>query len=318
VRLAKVLGAVGRTLISAGVLILLFVAYQLWGTGISEARSQHRLRQEFNAALDQSTSSTPTSKSTGTTTGTSVGGSTSTTDDPTIATTPPSTAPPLDTKLAEGDALGRIVIPKIHLDTIVVQGVDLGDLKKGPGHYPNTPLPGEAGNAAIAGHRTTYGAPFGNVDQLEAGDEIDITTVQGSFRYEVSDKQVVSPSKVQVLDNQGDNRLTLTSCHPKYSARQRIVITAVLKNQPLPTQTKTPGKVSQGEATLGGSLSGEGAPKLPAILWGLLAAAIWFGAWLAGRHWRKPWMAYAIGVLPFLVVLFFFFENFSRLLPANF
>jgi len=297
-----VLSAIGRTLITAGVLILLFVAYQLWGTGISQRRSQHQLASQFAETL--ATASTTTSS---TTTTTVASGST-------VATAPPSTAPALVDELLEGDPMGRIVIPKLHLDAIVVEGVDLGDLKKGPGHYPDTPLPGQDGNAAIAGHRTTYGAPFGNVDQLDNGDEILVTTVQGKFTYEVADKQVVAPNQVEVLDDYGDNRLTLTSCEPKYSARRRIIIVAMLKGKALPATAST-GTVEPGHSTLG--LSGERAPRLPAILWGLAAATVWFLAWLLGRRWRK-WAAYAIGLPVFLVVLFVFFENFSRLLPANY
>jgi sortase A len=305
VTLARILGAIGRTLITAGVLILLFVAYQLWGTGISQRRSQHDLKNQFAATLATASS---TSSSTTSTTGSA----------DTVATAPPSTVAAEPVSVGEGEALGRIVIPKLHLDAIVVQGVNLGDLKRGPGHYPDTPLPGQAGNAAIAGHRTTYGAPFGNVDQLEAGDEILVTTVQGSFTYEVlpgeDGKRVVSPSAVEVLKDQGDNRLTLTSCEPKYSASKRIIISARLKGSPLAADATT-GTVAAGHSTLG--LSGETAPRLPAVLWGLLAAAIWLGSWLIGRRWRK-WPSYAIALPIFLVVLFVFFENFARLLPANY
>ena len=91
----------------------------------------------------------------------------------------------------------------------------------------NTPLPGQKGNAAIAGHRTTYGAPFNRIDELEPGDEILIDAPYGQFRYEVRATTIVSPSAGEVLEDKGDNRLTLTSCNPKYSARQRIVVTAV-------------------------------------------------------------------------------------------
>ena len=123
--------------------------------------------------------------------------------------------------------MARIRIPDIGVDKIVVEGVQVSDLKRGPGHYPDTPLPGQPGNAAIAGHRTTYGAPFNRLDELEPGDEILVTTAQGAFRYEVQRQLIVSPDQVEVLDDFGDDRLTLTACHPKYSARQRIVVVAL-------------------------------------------------------------------------------------------
>ena len=85
-------------------------------------------------------------------------------------------------------------IPKLGLDAIVVAGVDRDDLKRGPGHYPQTRLPGQLGNAAIAGHRTSYGEPFAYIDQLQAGDEITVTTPAGTFIYVVDDSRIVSPS----------------------------------------------------------------------------------------------------------------------------
>ena len=139
---------------------------------------------------------------------------------------------PLTTRAAgEGEGgrpAPRIEIPKIGVDKIVVAGVALSDLRKGPGHYPNTPLPGQLGNAAIAGHRTTYGAPFFRVDELAAGDEIIVTTVQGTFRYLVTEIKIVKPTDFSVLDPTPDATLTLTSCNPRYSSRQRIVVKARL------------------------------------------------------------------------------------------
>jgi sortase A len=304
-RLARVLGAVGRTFITAGVLILLFVAYQLWGTGIREAQSQNRLEDDFAAVLEDTSTSTTTSTTTSSTT-TTAPEATSTTE----------TAPPID-PVPEGEATAHIRIPAIGVDKIVVEGVSLPDLKKGPGHYPETPLPGQKGNAAIAGHRTTYGAPFNRIDELVAGDEILVETVQGDFRYLVTEQLIVSPSAVEVLEDKGDNRLTLTACHPKYSARQRIVVVAQLA----PEETALP-RPPRGEdeplttATLD-DIDGEGAPALPAILLGALCVVIWLLAWLLGRRWSK-WPAYALGLPFFLVALFFFFEEFSRLLPSNF
>src|SRR5687768_10126845 len=198
---ARILGGVGRTMITAGVLILLFVAYQLWGTGVRTAQAQGGLEDDFAAALEAA-------EAEGAVVGDGDGDetATSTTVDPGAATTtsrlPVTTAPPLPPELlpAPGEAAGQIVIPAIGIDWYFVEGVSVNDLKEGPGHYPETPLPGQAGNSAIAGHRTTYGAPFGNVDQLTPrddttstpGDEITVITVQGTFRYEVRQIEIVS------------------------------------------------------------------------------------------------------------------------------
>jgi sortase A len=131
--------------------------------------------------------------------------------------------------LAEGDPLTRIQIPKIGLDSVVVEGISLSALKAGAGHYPQTPLPGEVGNVGIAGHRTTYGRPFNRMDELRTGDTIILTTPVGRFTYSVArDPFIVAPTDLSVLDKTSDGELTLTSCHPKGSARQRIIVRAKL------------------------------------------------------------------------------------------
>lgn len=311
-RLAKVLNVVGRVCITAGVLILLFVAYQLWGTGIREAQAQSRLKGQFKDRL-----ATTTTETTTTTTSTSSPGS------DTVATLPPVTAPAQPAP-AEGDPVGQIKIAKIGLDAIVVEGVSDDDLKTGPGHYPSTPLPGQKGNAGIAGHRTTYGAPFSSIDELDPGDEITITTIQGTFTYTVmrqddgSGHIIVSPDQTDVLNEvPGKNTLTLTACHPKYSASQRIIVFAELKGEPKPAAPTTTVPGAPARTIAQESLSGKKAAKLPALLFALLCAAIWIIAWQIGNRWRK-WPSYALGLPFFLVALFYFFENFSRLLPSNF
>jgi sortase A len=319
-RLARVLGAVGRTCITGGVLVLLFVAYQLWGTGIREAQSQNDLEDRFAEAL-QDAADTPASTSTTTsssTTTTPSSSTTATTEPPTPSTVAP--IPPV----SEGDPTARIRIPAIGVDKIVVEGVSLRDLKKGPGHFPGTPLPGQEGNAAIAGHRTTYGAPFNRIDELVPGDEIFVETVQGEFRYLVTEQLIVAPTQVEVLDDAGDDRLTLTACHPKYSARERIVVVSQLapEETPLPAPVREPeddgdGEAGPAEAVAFDDIDGEGAPAWPAIVLGLVCALIWLLAWFLGRRWRR-WPAYALGLPFFLVTLFFFFEEFSRLLPTSY
>jgi sortase A len=306
VRLAKALSAAGRICITAGVLILLFVAYQLWGTGIREAQAQDRLERQFKQKLAELDSASTDTAATSVL--------------PSTASGPPETLPvvtaPPGPELVEGEVMGRIEIPKIGLDAYIIEGVSVDDLKSGPGHYPSTPAPGQKGNAAIAGHRTTYGAPFGSVDELEPGDAVMVTTQQGKFTYAVTGQRIVNPNQTEVLDDAAhDNRLTLTACHPKYSASERIIISAALQGEPKPAPPRpanTPAPQLSDE-----SLSGKKAPKLPAIAYGLLCATIWIAAWQFGNRWRK-WPAYFIGLPFFLVALFYFFENFSRLLPSNY
>jgi sortase A len=315
VRLARVLGAVGRTFIVAGLLILAFVAYQLWGTGIRQAQSQRALERDFAVLLEEAQGTTTTTSTTTTTAP----------DDP-PPTTAPAVAPPIEEPPPLGEPVARIQIPAIGVDEIVIEGVSLDHLKKGPGHFPETPLPGQAGNAAIAGHRTTWGAPFHRVDELADGDEIVVETLQGEFRYEVSGIEIVKPHQVEVLDDFGDDRLTLTACHPKYSARERIVVTALLAGdeEPLPPPPPRPESEEADEpdepeptVLLLDDVAGEAASSWPAVVVGLLCAAIWLAAWLVGRAWRRI-PTYLIAAPVFLVALFFFFEEFSRLLPPGY
>jgi sortase A len=126
----------------------------------------------------------------------------------------------------EGDAIARIEIPALGVSEYVVEGTDTGDLRKGPGHYPDTPLPGDRGTAAIAGHRTTYGAPFRDVDELEHGDVIRVDMPDGRFVYRVQHTRIVDDQDLSVLEPAGYRRLMLSACHPLYSAAERLIVFA--------------------------------------------------------------------------------------------
>jgi len=135
--------------------------------------------------------------------------------------------------VAEGVGLTRLRIPGIGVDVIVVEGTGSRALRAGAGHYPTTPLPGEEGNVAIAGHRTTYGKPFANLDRLRAGAAITLETPVGRFAYRVSrDPFVVANTDRSVIGPATGRILTLTTCHPKGSARRRLVVRAELVPAP--------------------------------------------------------------------------------------
>ncbi len=369
-KFARRLGAIGRFLTGSGIVTLLFVGYQLWGTGVQEAQAQSNLRDDFEQQLEAATeflepraeTDTPpvTSGIPPTTLANQDGQDPNQVQalaevDPSSTTTTtihPSLLPLIYPE--GGKEVARIEIPSIDVDKIVVEGVSEEDLRKGPGRYTRTVAPGAAGNTAFAGHRTTYGAPFHNIDNLAPGDEIIVTSILGQFTYRVQGHQeidrvgfcveegydtreaealvaearrrgriteqpaattvpessvpttmvpqelpvnygagaidgmtffatsdidaeleakaraeleaesvedelivaapegvgrgaiddmvdrpalagyfVVSPQDTCVLDDWGDNRLTLTACHPKYSARQRIIVTAELIGSPV-------------------------------------------------------------------------------------
>jgi sortase A len=200
--------AVAATVLAVrlGVVLVLFAAYSLWGTGLATARAQDELRAAFAAQVAVPATPEPHSAE--------------------AAVAPP---PPA------GEAVAMLRIPVIDLDQAVVQGTSFRSLTKGPGHYSYTPMPGEAGNAAIAGHRTTYGAPFFRLDELQPGHEVLVTTPSGSFRYEVTEKRVVSPRDRSVLKPTAEPSLTLTTCHPAYRATERLIVRAVLRDAPVPS-----------------------------------------------------------------------------------
>jgi sortase A len=305
----RFLGATGRVLITGGVLVLLFVAYQLWGTGIYEARAQNRLKDEFQEQLRQSRATTTTAPTTTT-------GPAPTEPPPTVPTTEPAPAAPI---VANGDSVGIIDIPKIGLSKAFVEGVNVDDLRNGPGHYPGTPFPGQVGNAAVAGHRTTYGAPFENLDQLVEGDEIRVQTLQGEFRYKVSERgpYVVDPDDSSPLDEAPNAAtLTLTTCDPKYSAAQRLIVKANLVlpagEVPLPATVEPDAP----EPEISG-LSGESSSRAPAILWGAIAAVVGMLWWLM-FHRHPRWSTWLVGAIPFVAALFVFYTYLERVLPSNY
>ncbi|CAB4323608.1 MAG: sortase [Actinobacteria bacterium] len=299
----KVVGATGRMMIRAGGLLLLFVLYQLWGTGLATDRAQSDLSSQFEK-LQQS-----------------VPGDGNTTD--------PLTAPTDLLIPKPGDPIGRIEIPRIGVDFIMVQSVELKYLQNGPGHFPQTPLPGQPGNSAFAGHRTTYKAPFNRIDELSPGDIITVTTLQGTFTFNVdshvgedgqteSGHFIVKPTDLSILDQNVGNRITLMACNPKYSAATRIVVTAKLVS---PVAAATPLPDTDGTVTNNAALDSlaGGDPRAwpAAILWTLLVSGAWFATWRIARSWRRI-PAYLIGTPIVLLLLFFTFQNIARLLPAGF
>jgi sortase A len=331
----RTVAGIGRALVTLGLLILLFVGYQLWGTGIWTARAQDNLKKSFAREEQQYQQGNPVVGST--TTPPTTGRPEATTSTTFSPARPAPPTPP------EGAAEGWITIPKINIHMIFVEGTSRDDLKKGPGHYPDTVLPGTIGNAGIAGHRTTYLHPFGDIDKLVPGDDIFIQTLAGTFDYQVTapcaarpehfgkcginfadGHVIVNPEDVWVVQPTPDPQITLTSCHPKGSAEHRIVVMAKLVvkksapvSKPRPPAKPRPGKAVSENASLAEGLSGQQRSLQPSIGWGILAAAIGLLWWWAFRRWRHPatWIA---GVVPFLAVLFVFYVYLEQALPAGY
>ena len=224
---------------------------------------------------------------------------------------------------AAGSPVGILSIPKISLSMVIVEGTDAEQLRSGPGHYPGTPLPGEAGNTAIAGHRTTYLHPFYNLNELAPGDSIDILTAQGWFVYRVTGSQTVAPTDVAVVAPTPAPELTLTTCTPRYSATQRLVVQAslvadVLTGAPAPTPVHPSTPTHRAvKSTAPGALQRH---WWQAILWGVAVAFLTIGIWVLARRLQGGARAALLGVglVLWLGVVFFFFGSLAPLLPASY
>ena len=295
--LSAFIAVFGRGLIAVGGIAVLFAGFEVWGTNILEARAQHALRRDFAAQVEAPRP--PTAKESGS----------------------PRRASPRVAIPTPGEAVARIQIPSIGVDRIVIEGVGVGELRQGPGHYPGTAFPGGVGNVGIAGHRTTYGAPFSRLDELVTGSPIDLQTAEGLFHYRVTGIRVVPPGQVDVLAPTSAPTLTLTTCNPRFSSRERLVVTATLHGTPPAVVRDTrPAETSAGaDVRAAPTRRTDDTSTSPGalVIAGFPATAVATAWWLVVRRWRN-WPARVAGLLPFLVALVPFFVGLERALPANF
>jgi sortase A len=372
-------GGTGRVLIVLGLLMFAFVAYQLWGTGIEQARAQDKLGNELEerqaevgtvpVLIPPSTTTPPTTV----------------TPQPGETTPPPATEAPITEApvlslppIEEGDAIGVLSIPRIGMEQKIVAGVTVADLKQAPGHFPQTPMPGELGNAAIAGHRTTYGGPFLHLDELEVGDEISFTNIYSQvFVYIVTGTEVVSPSDGHVIETTDPTvaKLTLTTCTPVRTSKQRLIIYATL--DPTRSPTPTASQIYYGQAPPDSEpviLPGDDTTEPPVAestvptsdsaaapatdaattaptttvaaaadrpdgfsdadpfaqgwfsdsaawphvaAWGFALIVLCLACYVLARTLRRRWVGWVVAAAPFVVLLYFFFQNVNRLLPPG-
>lgn len=258
----------GVLLVWAGALTFGFAGWQLWGTGLHTAQAQEHLASEFDALVDDIATAAPvttttslpdTTTTTATTTSTTTAPASTDSAPPSDDSAPDTTAAPAPTssdapqttlvtvtestvvpsrptsasnwfKVSTGDPVARIEIPAIGVDAYVIAGVTKEALRDGPGHYPGSVFPGQNGNSVIAGHRTTYGAVFGDLDRLNAGDQIIVTIPTGDrYTYTMTSSEVVTPDNVgAVMSSTIDAQLTLLTCTPKYTAHARLIVHATL------------------------------------------------------------------------------------------
>jgi sortase A len=303
---------IGGAMLATGLLLIAFVAYQLWGTALYTSHAQDHLRSNLALQLHRPLPASAVPTAAGRTKLPNLASSTA-------ASTPD---PPANT------AIGLLSIPNIGLNDAIVEGVGEGELEQGPGHYPGTPLPGQPGNVAIAGHRTTYAHPFYNLDQLTPGNPIYILTTQGLFRYKITGTQVVGPDDTAVLDSVSNRAtLTLTTCNPRYSAATRMVVTAAFDpggggngtDSSTPTPTTEPSKSSL-SAIPGDALTGTTNSPWPAMLWSAIALLLGVAVWYLWRRSprRLRWLVVLVGTPVVLIGLLVSFEHISLALPGSF
>lgn len=208
--LNRVLRGLGWTFISIGVLVLLYLVYSLLYTNRATDQAQSEIAEDW-LAIDEGQG------------------------------LPGEGGDGAAKQLAPGTAVAALEFrrpgsnePIVRKNPLyVIQGVTLADLQRGPGHYPGTAMPGQKGNFAVAGHRTTYGAPFFNLDQLRKGDEVRVTRRDGKkFVYRVHTQQIVAPGDTWVIEpdplKRGKKTLTLTTCNPRFSNAERLIVFAEL------------------------------------------------------------------------------------------
>lgn len=211
--MARVVRGTGWALIAGGTVVLLYVAYLMWFTGISTDREQQHLAEQWDTIIREAPAEV---------------------DD----------IGPAEPAVDVGDAYAAMWFERdgemiLHDSMLfVVNDVTVDALRKGPGHYPGSDRPGGPGNHAIAGHRTTYGSPFWAIDELQEGDTIHVADRQGrEWVYAYREQRIVSPADVWVIGDDpletGSPTITLTTCHPRFSAAQRLIVWGELIGDPL-------------------------------------------------------------------------------------
>ncbi len=316
----RMLNRTGKFLVGLGILTGLFIPYELVYTNHLESVTQAGARKEIVNVLPKTIPNIYTTKL-------PVG---------------PAVPVPSQPQPSVNSWIGLLQIPKIDLSMTIVQGTDTPELRLGPGHYVNTATLGSVGNAAIAGHRTTWGRPFRYLDHLVVNDPIIVTTTQGRFLYRVINKEVVAPSDLSVLNPSSTPILTLTTCNPPYSAVTRLVIVARLVAVDLPQSVPTGHGVPAINPITGKPVHKNNettTTTAPVLLptaqhvttntswgstWGvalLFGCFIWFLWWVLIRLKGGPWwsalamVGIAVVTIPLLLI---FYGAVTSILPAGY
>lgn len=272
-----------------GLLVLLFAGYQNWVTDTTQHRSQSALQKEVTRII---------------------------TGKPVTSVVGPNTPLPTSEDPGVGHWLGLMSIPKIALSQVIVNGTTKSQLQLGPGRYIGTAMPGEAGNFAIAGHRTTWGRPFRNLDKLQQGDRIFITTPRASMMYRVVWIKVVNPTDLTVIAPTPIPSLTLTTCNPPYSAATRLVVRAELGAVgQIQTNVPTWTVIEKQSSEL--LRNQDHFSKWPVILYGLLLGLILIVGERRRRRTSRRVVVISATLTLALPVMLLWFNAIAHVLPAG-
>ncbi len=294
-------GNVGLVVRDVIVIALLFVLFQVTVPGLGASGSQSDARREFAARLSAAKSAAAKNAPVA-----PAGG----VKDP--------AATPIPAAVESGTPMARLKIKKTGLDQVVIEGTAGSSLRKGPGHFASTPLPGQPGNSVIAGHRVGAGAAFAQIDQLTNGDRIEVTTLQGTFVYSVRGQTVVGAGDHRMFTDRSDDRLTLTSAHPKYSVKQQYVVWATLDDDQVPaTASEARGPRSAKIASEVPAWFGDDGVWIPLLFWGFVLVAGYVGLYRFTRG-ASPRRSFGLGWILLIVLMLPFFHQLSRAFPANY
>ncbi len=304
---------IGEVFTALGALAIVTAVYAIWGTSLAAATHQRSLRDEFDDRVSETIAAAQVALPQEQDSGILGGGSVEESTDDLSAS--PALPPP---DALPGEPIAIVSIPTIGVDSLVVSGTRSVDLRAGPGHLRSTPLPGRVGNSVIFARRTTFGGPFRNLDDLEPGDPVEMTTPQGVFRYVVQDVTEVGDGDPGLID--GDtfsNRLTLVTSDGRWSTDGRVVAWAYLDREPAVTPTSADGRLVPlpvaGPDELGSSRSGT--DWLVFVLWSQLLIGAYVGARALYRRWL-PLSSWLVSTPVVLLVTFAWLDSATVLFPS--
>ena len=267
----------GLAMIGVGALIALFVLYLFAFTPLTASRNQHRLAQSLVAQ-------------------------------------PLAVYSLVDGHVpAQGSAVAVLQIPVLHLRQVVVEGTSAADLMNGPGLMPGSAIPGGFGNTVIAGRRTTFGGPFGQLGTLRPGEKIHVFDGAGSFTYRVSSVRTVTTGQRDVVLPTLANRITLVTSNSSLAASGRLAVVGTLVGQP---SALAKDRIALPKGELG--LDGDPVAGWLAALWSLLTLVVLVGTGWAAWRWRRPWLVYLFAAPVIIACGLFACESVARALPATF